>query len=167
MSLPDDLLSQAWQLAKKEPRRPKQASLRRAVSAAYYGLFHELISAGTLLLLGGRVRRRMRGLLSREFEHGAMRGAAKAFSGTSTNAWAGLLEAPVSYDLNEVASTFVDLQSHRHTADYDVDTRFTRSDVLTLVSRAELAVHTMRRIASTHEAECFLLALHFRGRRGA
>jgi uncharacterized protein (UPF0332 family) len=167
MSLVDDLLAQARQLAKKEPRRPKQASLRRAVSTAYYGLFHELISTGTRFLVGGRERKRMRCLLSREFEHGAMRGAAKTFIGTSTNAWAGLLEAPVSPDLNEVAGAFVDLQSHRHTADYDVDVRFTRSNVLTLVSRAELAVHTMRRISGTHEAECFLLALQFRGRRGA
>ncbi len=109
----------------------------------------------------------MRNLVSREFEHGAMRTAAKAFTGTSSNAWANLLEVPVSYELNEVAGTFVDLQSHRHTADYDVDVRFTRSDVLTLVSRADLAVHTVRRIAGTHEAECFLLALQFCGRRGA
>src|SRR5687767_10606362 len=36
MSLHDDLRRQAWHLATREPRRPVQASLRRAVSAAYY-----------------------------------------------------------------------------------------------------------------------------------
>lgn len=167
MSLADDLLAQAWQLAKKEPRRPKQASLRRAVSAAYYGLFHELISTGARFLVGGHERRPLRGLLCREFEHGAMRNAAKAFIGTSTNPWVGLLDAPPSHDLTMVADVFVDLQSHRHSADYDVDVRFTRSDVLTLVSKADSALQVMRRIANTHEAECFLLALQFRGRRGA
>ena len=43
MSLHGDLLRQARHLAAKEPRRPLQASLRRAVSAAYYSLFHLLV----------------------------------------------------------------------------------------------------------------------------
>jgi hypothetical protein len=45
-SLHDQLLAQAWLLAKKEPKRPLQASLRRAVSAAYYAVFHLLVDAG-------------------------------------------------------------------------------------------------------------------------
>ena len=44
MAYHDDLLRQALQLVRKEPRNPKQASLRRAVSTAYYALFHLLIS---------------------------------------------------------------------------------------------------------------------------
>ena len=40
MSFPNDLLEQARHLANREPKRPKQASLRRAVSTAYYALFH-------------------------------------------------------------------------------------------------------------------------------
>ena len=43
MPFPDDLLEQAYDLAQKEPANPKQASLRRAVSTAYYSLFHLLI----------------------------------------------------------------------------------------------------------------------------
>src|SRR6266571_1109983 len=41
-SLHNELLAQAWHLAKKEPKHPLQASLRRAVSAAYYAVFHLL-----------------------------------------------------------------------------------------------------------------------------
>jgi uncharacterized protein (UPF0332 family) len=37
---PLDLLQQAYDLASKEETDPKQASLRRAVSTAYYALFH-------------------------------------------------------------------------------------------------------------------------------
>ncbi len=44
MAYPDDLLEQAQHLAQREPKRPKQASLRRAISSAYYALFHLLIS---------------------------------------------------------------------------------------------------------------------------
>lgn len=167
MSFSADLITQAWQLAKKEPSRPKQASLRRAVSSAYYGLFHELVSAGATFIVSGRERRPMRSLVSREFDHSVMRAAARAFIGMSSNAWVGLLEAPASDDLTQVAGAFVELQAQRHSADYDIDARFIRSDVLTLVSRADSAARALRRIAGTHEAECFLLALQFRGRRGA
>jgi hypothetical protein len=45
VSLARDLLRQAEHLATKEPRRPKQASLRRAVSNLYYALFHHLVDA--------------------------------------------------------------------------------------------------------------------------
>ena len=43
MSFPDDLLEQAYHLANREPESPKQASLRRAISTAYYALFHMLV----------------------------------------------------------------------------------------------------------------------------
>jgi hypothetical protein len=43
VTLPRDLLDQADLLASKERRRPKQVSLRRAISTAYYALFHLLI----------------------------------------------------------------------------------------------------------------------------
>ncbi len=39
-----DLLQQAKRLAHLEPKKPKQASLRRAVSTAYYSFFHFLIT---------------------------------------------------------------------------------------------------------------------------
>lgn len=46
MTLHHDLLEQAEHLAKRETKKPKQASLRRAVSSAYYALFHLLVSDG-------------------------------------------------------------------------------------------------------------------------
>lgn len=53
MSLHGDLLAQARSLLRREPRRPKQASLRRAVSTAYYALFHLLIHEATRMLVSG------------------------------------------------------------------------------------------------------------------
>ncbi len=46
MAFHDDLLEQANHLARRERGRPRQASLRRAVSSAYYALFHLLIEPG-------------------------------------------------------------------------------------------------------------------------
>ena len=50
MALSNDLLEQALHLATRESKRPRQASLRRAISSAYYGLFHLLIGEATRVL---------------------------------------------------------------------------------------------------------------------
>ena len=44
MNLAEDLLEQANHLARREKGKPKQASLRRAVSTAYYAAFHLLVA---------------------------------------------------------------------------------------------------------------------------
>jgi uncharacterized protein (UPF0332 family) len=44
MALADELIDQAYHLLSLDhPKPPKQVNLRRAVSAAYYSLFHLLI----------------------------------------------------------------------------------------------------------------------------
>ena len=85
VSLHDDLLRQARQLAVKEPRRPLQASLRRAVSASYYALFHLLVDDATRLMLAGRDRTALRHCLARAFGHAAMRQVAQQFSNDSVS----------------------------------------------------------------------------------
>jgi len=64
MSLPHDLLAQARLLATKEPRRPKDASLRRAVSTAYYALFHLLTDEASRFLISGSSRDPLRNLVT-------------------------------------------------------------------------------------------------------
>src|SRR5262245_43956452 len=54
MTLATDLLKQARSLCAASPRRPKQADLRRAVSTAYYSLFHALIAAAVGGMLPAR-----------------------------------------------------------------------------------------------------------------
>ena len=73
MSLPLDLLGQAKLLATKEFRRPRQASLRRSVSASYYALFHLLVDAATRRLVWGNERQELRNCLTRAFDHGVMK----------------------------------------------------------------------------------------------
>ena len=67
----DDLLELAEQLANLEPADPRQACLRRAVSTAYYALFHLLISEATL----NWGRAELRAELGRVFGHGKMKTA--------------------------------------------------------------------------------------------
>ena len=80
MSLHADLLRQARQLALKEPRRPLQASLRRAISASYYALFHLLVDEATKRMFPGGYRAALRGCLARAFLHGDMKKVAQQFS---------------------------------------------------------------------------------------
>ncbi|MBK7760929.1 MAG: hypothetical protein IPI35_31860 [Deltaproteobacteria bacterium] len=80
MSLHDDLLAQASRLARSEPRRPKQASLRRAVSTAYYALFHLLISEGSTVM-SPMSDAKLRVIVARAFQHGAMKAVASDSQG--------------------------------------------------------------------------------------
>jgi hypothetical protein len=70
MSLHDDLLIQAQQLAQWDPRRPKQVNLRRAISSAYYALFH-LLSSETSALFAAE--RGLAARINRTLNHGDVR----------------------------------------------------------------------------------------------
>jgi hypothetical protein len=70
MAFAADLLEQAYHLANLESGEPKQASLRRAVSTAYYALFHLLIDEA----VGNWGVARQRSILARTFDHGKMKG---------------------------------------------------------------------------------------------
>jgi hypothetical protein len=62
------MLEQSRDLANREPKRPRQASLRRAVSTAYYALFHLLATETTK----NWKRPAERFTLARMFEHTSM-----------------------------------------------------------------------------------------------
>jgi hypothetical protein len=74
MAYADDLLELAKNLAHLDPTNPRQACLRRAVSTAYYALFHLLISEATL----NWARPELRSELGRFFGHGRMKSASMA-----------------------------------------------------------------------------------------
>ena len=52
MSAHGDLLQQAFHLATIDAKKPKQANLRRAVSSAYYAVFHLLIDEACRVQFG-------------------------------------------------------------------------------------------------------------------
>ena len=75
-----DLIAQARMLTRREPGRPKQATLRRAISTAYYGLLHFLVEESTTLLFGvGQADVAFRQLAARAFVHGKMKSVCKEF----------------------------------------------------------------------------------------
>ncbi|MCB2263537.1 MAG: hypothetical protein LGR52_11500 [Candidatus Thiosymbion ectosymbiont of Robbea hypermnestra] len=164
MSLPRDLLAQAQLLATKEPRRPKGASLRRAVSTAYYALFHLLTDEASRFLISGSNRDSLRNLVARGFTHSEMGRTAKAFLsgyGGLTQHIRNIISEPSEYpdELDAVAAAFYDLQRARHTADYDLSARLTRDETLTLVRLAETAFADWEKIRTHEAARIFLVAL--------
>ena len=169
MSLHAELLKQARFLARKEPKKPTQASLRRSVSASYYAVFHLLVDDATRLMLAGHGRALLRDSLARAFNHTAMKDAAAAFARNPIPPrLAALLNGePVQQPLVEVAAAFVELQEARHDADYNRALRFTRQETLDLVEQAEQAFRDWNQVRGSLQADTFLTGLlAYRNMRG-
>jgi hypothetical protein len=138
---PRHLLEQARQLVTHGTKRPRQVSLRRGVSSAYYALFH-LLSQDAARAFVPSSDAALRLLLPRVCGHDEMATACRTFaaSGTPPAVLQQLypnLSIPSS--LAGVAQAFVDLQKARHDADYATHRDWTRTMALTEVERAEQA----------------------------
>jgi uncharacterized protein (UPF0332 family) len=168
MRLPEGLLEQSQHLVKREPKRPKQASLRRAISTAYYALFHLLISEAVL----NWRRAEDRAELARMFEHTHMRSVCankrdelnKEFK---TKRKAGRLSQQelVKRDLHRIADTFVQMHEQRELADYDYSSTWTRTDVLPKVEGVAAAFKAWKAIRDEDIAQAFFFALLYKKRR--
>jgi uncharacterized protein (UPF0332 family) len=162
VALPEDLLAQAKHLASREPKRPRQASLRRAVSTAYYSLYHLLVAAGSRAMAPAKpIDLRVR--VQRAFVHAEMKKVCQQFRQGSANnlsaALQGLIAAPLSQDIANVADAFVELQEARHAADYDTSEVFTRPDVLAMIDNVDQAFTSWKTVKETPNANVFLAAL--------
>jgi len=160
MSLHADLLAQAEYLAKREPKRPRQASLRRAISAAYYALFHLLIYEAARLFVRDE---RLWKLTNRAYGHGEMSRISKAFVKSE---WPKVFDPvkaamPIPQAIRDVAAAFVDLQDARHDADYNLAKVFTRGEALAHIERAKQAFDDWETVRTLDLARvylgCFLL----------
>ena len=159
MDYANDLLELAQQLANLEPIKPRQACLRRAVSTAYYALFHLLICEATL----NWGRAELRPELGRVFGHGKMK--------TASVEKRSELEAhfkknpPASQELNvfkqlhTVTHTFIQVQHRREEADYDTGRQWTQTDVLTQIDAVVAAFESWKAIREEPVAQAYLVSL--------
>ena len=162
-----DLVTQARMLTRCEPRRPKQATLRRAISTAYYGLFHFLIEESTALLFGtGQVDTAFRQMAARAFIHGKMKSVCAEFVKTNPKQVHSLLQPfwqrfgiANNHQAPLIAKDFIDLQDERHTADYDLTVSFSRQDALNAITRAERALTAWRQMRIANPDICRLFAM--------
>jgi uncharacterized protein (UPF0332 family) len=156
-----DLLDQAIRLAKLDAMKPKQANLRRAISSAYYAMFHLLVDEACRVQIGAQHNQTpFRQVLGRAFAHGVMKEACKSFGGGTLKKGVtrGLPAAfTIPAEIKDLASNFVELQDERHLADYDLTERFNRSEVLALIIQTERRMEDFRNLPVSNE-KCFFLS---------
>jgi len=160
VTLAADLLDQAAHLAALERGRPKQASLRRAISSAYYSVFHLIVEDASRYLVAGS---RLRPVVARSFEHQAVRAASEALGAVSRAPTGGHwfrahVNDPISPDLVVICNTLVELQELRHKADYDTGTSFARIDANGAAGMARHAHLLWPQQRNTHNVHAFMLA---------
>ena len=151
MAFADDLLEQAYHLANREQGTPKEASLRRAVSTAYYALFHLLIDEA----VSNWAIVRQRSILARTFDHGRMKTVCQDHVKDFYKG--GSLASGVQ--LKNVAQTFDILQQSRHTADYDNSFSWHRTNAIGQIDLASAAFTDWRAIRTEEASQDFLLKL--------
>ena len=130
--LPEELLEQAKLLLTLPPN---QANLRRAVSAAYYGLFHLLVRATVLKWSEPLHQAR----IARMFEHERMKkvsGATIKRMGTEfDHGDSNSIEVIWRTELTKVAQSFIILQQARHDADYNLEKPLDPAEAIAEVNR--------------------------------
>ncbi len=132
----NDLLNIAAHLAKLEEGKPRQASLRRAISSAYYALFHALAALCANALVGYSKPWNVYAPIYRTLDHGRAKDVFKRMLAGSTP------------NIASVGQTFILLQERRHTADYDPSPfRIGRAETLDLIEQAKQAVSRLDALA--------------------
>lgn len=134
MVLPLDLIQTARRLARSEvSKKPRQSDLKRAVSTAYYAMFHALCRNCADCLIGGTNADR-----SAPAWRQAYRAVEHRFSKNQCGNKAVVAKFP--QEIEDFANLFETLQSKRHSADYDPTSRFFLQDAETFIDAAELAI---------------------------
>jgi uncharacterized protein (UPF0332 family) len=160
---PADLLAVARHLADPGAALPlSDARLRRAVSTAYYAVFHKVLRAASQRFMGpdqehsaGYV------LLYRGFDHKHMKTVCEALqvSTLKDKYKHHLRKSAVSQDMRDFAGIFPAPRDLRHRADYDPAAEFQPSDVLSIVDSAAVAMDAFDRVAPDEQADVLTLLL--------
>jgi hypothetical protein len=165
---PDHLFEQAEKLVEPPPAGPpRQVDVRRAISAAYYGIFHATITAAADHFVGAIHRATSRyGLVYRSVDHSALRklceDVAKATLPTKYTPY--VPQNGFGANMSAFASAILDLQEQRLQADYDPSVRVKTSNAKAAVSIARAALQRFQN-ADSSEREAFLSLLVFPPRR--
>lgn len=159
---PEHLLEQAEELLEAPVTgAPRQADKRRAVSAAYYALFHAVLSSAANQLIGAVHRGGPAyTLVYRSIAHNRVKAVCKEV-GKPHPAAAFRAYWPAqgfSRELLRFASLFIQLIEARHTADYDPNYRVNTDEVRRFVKSSRRAIRNLER-AREEDKRLFLTLL--------
>lgn len=152
---PHELIATCYKLASPAAIPPSsEADLRRAISTAYYAVFHAL-AASNAELIGGLPQSDMSSLawerVYRRLDHGRAQNNLRA------------ILTQLSPNGENFVSTFIDLQKLRQDADYDPNAVISLSDTLNMIAQAETAITDFAQLSE--EERRFLAAQSLFDRR--
>ena len=163
MADPSELLAAARLLLGGEGGNPPtDAHLRRAVSTAYYAVFHYILRAAADRFMGrGEAASAGYALLYRSFDHRHMKTVCGALRAPTLRERfrRHLGRASVRQEVREFAAAFEELQDARHTADYDPVASFVLSDVMALIEAAVTAMHAFDQVAPEEKSDVLALLM--------
>ena len=120
---------------------PRQANLRRAVSTAYYGMFHALCGAVADMFVPANAPD-TRALFYRALDHGSLKKRCEDLGKSPLQRKQGQFFKMAAFcqDLRDFANDFVVLQEVRHLSDYDPDYKLTKAQAQQYVEDAKDAI---------------------------
>ena len=129
---PQELIGTCLKLVPRTaPPAPSQADMRRAISTAYYALFHTL-AASNAELIAGQPQSGMSAYawerVNRRRDHGGAQNNLRSVLGQ------------LSPSGENFARTLIDLQDRRQVADYAPNAQVVRSDTVNIVAQAQTAI---------------------------
>lgn len=157
---PTDLLSAARLLTDGEAAT--EAHFRRAISTAYYALFHHVLRAGAeRFLKDGKTDGAAYSVLYRGFSHGRMKAVCESLNASTLNRTFArqFRRASVSAEMRTFANIFLALQEWRQLADYDPLLDFAKSDAETCIQDARVAMATFDRAEPAEQDDVLALML--------
>jgi hypothetical protein len=115
---------QGVQLPANDPAlKPHQAELRRAVSTAYYAVFHAIIEA-SVDRIAADAPPSVQAALARSFDHSTMKQFARSLATGQPPQVLKDVFAEIPDELKNLLELFTLLQGERHVADYDLSRPF-------------------------------------------
>jgi hypothetical protein len=159
---PVQLLALARELVAKDKAAPSDAHVRRAVSTAYYALFHAVLRAAADRFVGAaETQSAAFAIVYRSFDHGHMRTMCVALNVTVLKGELRqrLLRDSVGADARRFAANFVELQLARQRADYDPHAAYTAVDAAILTDGSEAAIAAFGRIPPEEQRDLLALLL--------
>lgn len=160
MIRPGELLGFALGVVLSETT-PSEAALRRALSGAYYGLFHSLTSEGAQRVAVGDAD--LAAQIARAYSHSNMRRVCEAYARSRGKSLpqpiANFSSTPVSDRLIQIAEAFVECHDARVAADYDLRSSISRDEALAVVLAAYDVPYLIGELRSDPDFNVFLTAL--------
>lgn len=161
---PEHFFEQAEQLVSSlASRRPRQVDLRRAVSNAYYAVFHAALTAAADNAVGPGARASAPyRLVYRSVDHRTLRELCKEIQKTTPSAKYRqyVPQGRFGANIRAFAEAMVDLQERREAADYDPLETFNRSAARFAINQGRSALHRFE-AATKSDRDAFLSLLLF------